>query len=255
MLINGFTLVHSVPLQIVVHPYSPYIKETKNGKIDGIAVRRVNEAFCRMGQNISLNMRPWKRAYSEAQSNMADAIFTIFKTPERELLFDFSKNYIVIQKNILAVRKASQKMTSTPNDLSELKKYELDYVRGYSLGSKLDNIKGKYIPLNGASTDPSMLIRKLLKSRFDALILDKSVLIYNLNNLDLKNDVRIIAPPVQEVPSYIAFPKKRGLAGVRDQFDKAIELMIKDGTFRKVADNFLTGKQKSDCSQGIFIED
>ena len=119
---NIVTLSYAEPLKIVVHSYDPFVLETNNGDIDGIVIRRIKEAFCRMNINITFTLKPWNRAYYEAQNNMVDIIAPLYKNASREQIFEYPKNKIAIHQNVIAIRKNFRKLSSTPKDLSILKK-------------------------------------------------------------------------------------------------------------------------------------
>lgn len=71
------------PLRIVTLEYPPYI-ETKNSQVSGIAVNLVREIFNNLETPIEITVLPWARALNYIETGEADAILTIFKTPQRE---------------------------------------------------------------------------------------------------------------------------------------------------------------------------
>ena len=46
--------------------------------------------------------------------------------------------------------------------------------------------------------------------------------------------MRELTPPVEQIPSYIAFARKPELAGLRDRFDAALEKMKQDGSYDRL---------------------
>ncbi len=62
----------------------------------------------------------------------------------------------------------------------------------------------------------------------------------NKEDGDLKKykDIKKLSPDVQSTPAYMAFSKKRNLLKVRDNFDKVLLEMKKDGTYSKIIKNW-----------------
>jgi polar amino acid transport system substrate-binding protein len=241
---------HSEPLNVSVHPMATFVEQVGDYDVDGIVVRRLQEAFCRMDQELELKVRPWKRAYYELEKAEVDALAGVLKNPEREKLFDFSENHILKPRIILAVRHGYKELTKVPDDLSILATYTMDYVRGYSLMGRLDAVKGRYIPAKGESANPTIAAKKLIDGRFDVLIADEYVLSGVLAKLGASEKVTILKPSIQEKPSYVAFPKALKLKNTILRLDKALESMKSDGSYEQIADDYLAGtKTKFKCDK------
>jgi ABC-type amino acid transport substrate-binding protein len=45
-------------------------------------------------------------------------------------------------------------------------------------------------------------------------------------------------PPLETVPTYMIFPKKRALSTIRQQFNAALKSMREDGTYDKIYQDF-----------------
>lgn len=62
----------------------------EGGRVIGSATEKVREALSRAGLASTIEMRPWKRAYSNALSRPDGCVYSTTRTPEREKLFKWA---------------------------------------------------------------------------------------------------------------------------------------------------------------------
>ena len=67
--------------------YSPPTSMQEGDKVIGSATDKVREAMARSDIAYSIEMLPWKRAYTEARSRVDGCVYSTTRTPERERLF------------------------------------------------------------------------------------------------------------------------------------------------------------------------
>ncbi len=99
-LTTGYAVAEQQPLELVTLQYPPYEYEEK-GEIKGIAVDLITEAFKRMDQPINITFYPFARALKMIELGHADALFTAYKTPEREVMADYSNEVLIQQATSL----------------------------------------------------------------------------------------------------------------------------------------------------------
>jgi len=227
----------------VVHIYPPYVMEMPDGNLDGVVIRHLKEASCRAKLSFNLQLRPWTRAYFEAMNGRADAIFTIFKNAYREQYLQYPNNVLGTQTNVLVVRKGYPALTATPDDLNELRNHSVNYVRGFSLGPRLDAFKGGALPTDGDSIEPKLALSKLLAGRYDVLIIDKLALRYMANQMQVSELLTVLQPDIEHIPVYIAFSKSRGLGDkYLARLDAALKQLAEDGAGDRLLNDFLDGR-------------
>ncbi len=223
-------------LELVTLQYPPYEFE-ENGEVKGVAIDIINEVFSKMKQPISIKVLPWARAIGMIKSGNADAIFTAYKTAERETFADYSKEVLMPQTISLFVLKESN--VAFDGDLSKLGSNSFGVVRKVSYGKSFDGaVKAGTISKVDESKTGVANMEKLLKGRFDILISNKYGAVQIMNDLGKADMIKELAPEVQSVPSYIAFSKKRNRAGIRDKFDVILADMKKTGAFDKIIDSY-----------------
>ena len=228
----AFSQVAADTLEIVTLQYPPYEYE-ENGKTKGIAVDLVRAAFKKIEQPVSISVMPWIRALIMIEKGNADAIFTAFKTPEREKFADYSKEVLMPQEVSLFALKDSK--VTFDGDLSKLYGYLVGMVRKVSYGKKFDDFarENKEVKLYVIKTG-ELNMNMLLIKRIDILI----------SNMGRTEEVEELKPVVESVPSYIAFSKKRNLAAVRDKFDKALAGIKAQGEYDRIIAEFYENLKK-----------
>ena len=227
-------------LEIVTLQYPPYEFEEK-GEIRGVAVAIVREVFRKMNRPVTISLYPWARSLEMANKGEADAIFTIYRTPERESFLDYSNEVIMTQIVSLFVLK--QSTVQFNGDLATLKRYGFGKVRGVSYGKIFDRaVKEKIIDDLDDSNDGEQNMEKLLLGRFDIMVCNKYGAIDILNKLKASHLVRELAPEIERVPSYIAFSKKKNLTRVRDQFDVTLKKMKASGEYDRLINEYFRPK-------------
>lgn len=231
---SNFDFVAAQSLQLVTLQYPPYAyQESDLGEVKGIAVEVLKEALRRLQQPIQISVYPWARSLKMVEEGSADAIFTAYKTTEREAFADFSNEVLMPQVIALFVLKNSG--IQFDGDLSKLANYRFGLVRKISYGNLIDNAvsQGILTQIDYANSGEHNLT-KLLGQRFDILVSNKYGALDILQQKGWQDKVRELQPAVENVPSYIAFSKKRNLSSLRDRLDKVLLQMKKDGSYERI---------------------
>lgn len=235
--ING----HADELQLVTLDFPPY-EYLSNGEAKGAAVEVVKEAFKRMGQPVKISVLPWARAIKMVEDGAADGIFTAYKTAEREQFADYSREVLIPQIVELYVRKDAKIVFD--GDIAKLSGYKFGLVRAISYGDKIDGaLKNKTIGNTEAVNDAEPNFLKLLNARVDIVPSNKYVAVDVLNKLKKLDEVKALSPEVQNVPSYLAFSKKKNLSATRDRFDETLKKMKAEGAYDKIIGDFFRAKK------------
>ncbi|WP_208888177.1 substrate-binding periplasmic protein [Vibrio anguillarum] len=219
-------------IKLVTLDYPPYITQDKD-KLDGVAVRLLRDIFQQIDTPIKINILPWGRAISYVENGTADAIFTAFKTPEREKFADYN-NEVLFNQNIIIIR---PNVSHVIWDKSNIKELSICLVNNVSYGTWLDsmlaqnNFKAIY-KVNSAE----QCVLMLLSNRVDFWVNNEFGARYIAAQMGVTNDIYLETPPLESTPSYIAFSKK----------NQHLDLVKKiDHTLRTKKDNAaLSGEQR-----------
>ncbi|WP_434627139.1 substrate-binding periplasmic protein [Chromobacterium sp. CV08] len=220
------------PLQLVTLQYPPY-QYQDGGEVGGVAVGIVREAFRRVGRPIHVSIYPWGRSLAMVEAGQADAIFTLYRTPEREARLDYSRQVLVPQAVSLFVLKDAA--IRFDGRLEQLAGYRFGVVRSVNYGAVFDEAVrrgGIRIAETAASGEQNM--DKLLARRFDILVSNRLGAWVIIRRQHAEGRVRELQPPIEQIPSYIAFARKPELAGLRDRFDAALASMRLDGSYARL---------------------
>jgi polar amino acid transport system substrate-binding protein len=237
IILCSINIAHAAePVKLVTLEYPPY-QYMENGKVTGIVVDIVNEAFSRIGMTTDISSNAWPRSLSMVKEGNADAIFTAYKNDERVMFLDYSTTVLMPQEVVLFVHPDSAIQFS--GDLSQIKNERIGIVRGISYGSVFDQaIKDGVFSKIEESTNIDQNAKKFANGRFDIFISNKYSALALFKQLGMLDKIKMLAVPVQTVPSYIAFSKARGLSDLRDKFDTVLSQMIADGSYDKIVSQY-----------------
>ncbi len=223
-------------LRMVALSFPPLIYDD-GGKPAGIAYEIVTEAMKKAGHTVSVEIMPWARALETVKEGGADAIFTAYKTPEREQFLNYSTEVLVPQVVSFFVTKDSA--ITFDGDLTKLGKAKIGVVNQISYGSVIDDaIKSGVLANVEKSNDSDSNVKKLLSGRFDVMPSNRYVAQYFLKQQGALDQVKELTPEAQNLPSYIAFTKARDTAKLRADFDAGVAAMKASGAYQQVLDKY-----------------
>jgi polar amino acid transport system substrate-binding protein len=219
-------------ITLVFESYPPY-ESVEGGKIDGIDVAIIREVCKQLGLEPDFQERPWERAQSEVKSGAADAIFSLFKTDEREKFLFFPSKGLSYEKNIIVGKKGKGVKASS---VADLKGKIVGVVKGYSYGDAFDN-EVKNLKTD-ASTNVEMMLKKLDGGRMDVAITNE--LVYNsmVKKLKLQDKLEVVYVQSND-PLYVGFSKAKGEKGQKlaADFGRVLTEMDKKGLLKKAMAN------------------
>ncbi|MCG5239430.1 substrate-binding periplasmic protein [Azospirillum doebereinerae] len=223
-------------LRMVALSFPPLIYDD-GGKPTGIAYEIVTEAMRKAGHTVSVEIMPWARALDTVKEGGADAVFTAYKTPEREQFLNYSTEVLVPQVVSFFVAKDSP--VAFDGDLAKLSAYKIGVVNQISYGSVIDDaIKAGVLPNVEKSNDSDSNVKKLLSGRFDVMPSNRYVAQYFLKQQGALDQVKELAPEAQTLPSYIAFTKARDTSTLKADFDAGVAAMRASGDYQRILDKY-----------------
>ena len=221
------------PVRIVTMDFPPYAYEEK-GRLEGFNIDLLKEIFRRMEMRVDIKLYPWARAVFMVKKGTADAIFPFLKTEKREAFTDYSDVFTTEEMALFVLRDSPLRWHGSLNDLAS---YTFGRVRGYRSGPIFDSlVAGGAIRLEVVDSTIHN-IKMLLGGRFDIMGENRHVALHELKKLNRSGHVRMLSV-IQENPAFLGFSKKRNLRPVIAEFNKVLKGMRKDGTYRKIIDDF-----------------
>ena len=218
-------------LQLVTFEFAPYVREDASGKLSGISVEIVTEAFARIKQPISIDLYPPARAVARYENKEVDGLFTIKMTPERKRVMLFPTHPVIRQDFVFLGRKDSP--SPFIGDLSTLSTLRIGVVTGLTYGDRFTQaLRAGLLKTEGVTT-LEQNIRKLLAQRIDLVVSSRLVAMQAVRELGADALIEVKGPPIETLPSYLGLQLGKHEAIAR-KFDQAIDEMQKDGTLRKI---------------------
>jgi len=220
------------PVVVVAADRKP-LAYAEGGQTTGLFVELTREALRRAGRSVEFRLMPWPRGLSEIREGKADAIVTMFRTPERETQFAFTAEPVLEQTEALFVKKDDP--LPFTGDFAALAGKRIGVVYQTSYGPRIDRaikdgLFGK-VETQGTMVD---LVKMLVHGRIDLLPGDRGRVISSAGAAGLVGQIRELQPAVDVTPSYLAFTRKRDLSSLGRAFDKALREMKSDGTYAAI---------------------
>jgi polar amino acid transport system substrate-binding protein len=180
---------------------------------------------------------PWARCLEEAKTGGVDGVFSSFKLPEREEFLAFPKEALTTQVISFFARQDST--LTFDGNLSPLKDTMIGVITGTSYGATFDAaVKNKTLQNIDSTNTVESNLKKLAAGRV-ALVPSYNYVAFDMaKNLNLLSQIKELSPPLQSVPSYLAFTKVRDLKKMSEAFDTALISMKQDGTYDRIVGKY-----------------
>ncbi|KAF7764144.1 hypothetical protein PCIT_b0063 [Pseudoalteromonas citrea] len=178
-----FTHADEPQLQVVTEEWVPYNFTNNDGEIDGRATKKIREVLADAGISYDIQSYPWARSMKLAQTDRNTMIYSIYRTPEREKLFQWACPLLQPVKEYLFKLKTRKDISLT--SLDDAKQYLVSVVRG--------SVSNEFLIKNGfengtnidITADPSSSPRKLLAGYTDLIMTTEYTAFESLKALDV----------------------------------------------------------------------
>ncbi len=221
---------NKVVLPIATEHYPPYeMLEAVDG-LKGFDYEVLVEIFTRLGYKLKIEFLPWKRALAYTQRGTTLGILTCAYTKEREDYIIYS-NPISKRTTGYYVRKGFK--GPTPLTIADVKGQRVASVSAYASLNAL--IEVGIMPIG--ANDTKSAISMLQRNRFDYLYLNRQSTDFIINQLGLSN--LFTFHPINHKEFFFCFSKKyKGVSQLITSFNKMLETLRKDGTYKKIHDKY-----------------
>ncbi|GAB7023910.1 substrate-binding periplasmic protein [Salidesulfovibrio brasiliensis] len=226
------TVAAAEPLRVVTLSYPPY-EYMEDGEVKGVATRIVREVFRRMDVEIEIELMPWVDALEAVRTGKADAIYTAFKTPERERYLLYPSTELIGQTTSLFVHKGSD--IDYSGQLKPLGNYTFAVVHGVSYGSFFDSaVKEGHVRRLVRSVNGTESVKRFLDGEADILVSNWLEARTILRTLGRENEAEVLTPPLQNILSYLAFSSKSDRLQLLGEFERNLRQIRMDGTYGRL---------------------
>jgi polar amino acid transport system substrate-binding protein len=198
--------------------YPPFTYTTADGTYKGIAIDQIAVIMRDVGHGYGIEMMPWARAITLAETQPWHCAFATARTPDREPRFKWVVP-LYVDRSILVRHASAAIKTAT---LDEAKRFTVGTHRGDYTEQVLKQLGFETIDL---SADVDTTLRKLLGERIDLMPMSESVF----------NKLKADGTPIADV--MVLSEQELGIAcnlGLPDdvihRLRKNLRAMIDDGT-------------------------
>ncbi len=224
-------------IQFVTFEQPPVIY-TQGGQLKGVAVDIVKAVFKEMGQPIKFTTYPFSRSLKMVRENQVDAIFAIVKNESRADDLIFSDQVLLSQDAILLVNYDSR--IQHDGNLVNLRHYRFATLRSATYGSQWQNaMTNNALPrvIELATYRQSLLM--LEKNRVDIVIGSHVTLAQEIKNLNRQHKYKVLYPPLESVPTYMAFAKTKQNYQLKEKFDQILKQFKQNGRYQQIVQAYL----------------
>ena len=167
-LLTHFKLLAVDSIQVVTEEWLPFNYTNSQGQLVGRSTEKVKAILADAGISYTMNSYPWLRSMHLAQTQANTMIFSIYRTQEREKLFQWVCPLMSPVKEYLFTLATRNDVHI--NKLEDAKKYMISALRGdantaYLLDAGFES--GINLDL---TFDPSSNARKLIAGRVDMIV-------------------------------------------------------------------------------------
>ncbi len=225
------------PLQVATDGFRP-VAYLENGHPAGALCDVLAEAGRRAGIPIEIHLLPWARGMAETRAGRIDGIFPAFRTPDRESSLAFP-NETLLEENVAWFSLAGSPIEIGP-DMTGARDHRIALVNRTSLGNRFDEALR-----NGVFTDVETVpdttsaVRTLAAGRVELIAGYDQAIWAEAEQLGLKDRIRQLNPPIENLPAYLAFSRARDLSAESAAIDTALRSMKDDGTYDRIMARYL----------------
>ncbi|MBZ9611311.1 substrate-binding periplasmic protein [Rheinheimera maricola] len=212
--------VHAQILRVAVptENYPPFYYQ-QNGTVSGFSIEVLQAVAAEMALTLEWHHLPWNRMMQEVANGKADTITIFYKNPARESQFHFSSESYYSEPLVLLCRAPCQ--LQYEGQLNNLQQHIIAVVRGYSYGTKLDQLDFQRAAVVDSD---NMLIKQILNGRLEAGIMSSIVARHALAAELQADKIQLLSPVLDYADIYFAFSKQSVVVTPEliKQFDAAL---------------------------------
>lgn len=218
-------------VKLVADPYPPYQYE-ENGIVKGIDHDIITAGFKEHKIETKTRLFPWQVCIEYMEMKKVDGIFQITVTPERGKAFLFSKPFRTAKSVFFRDAKTSVRFNKDDEILTQLKRYKLGVLAGYSYDPIIDSLRE---PVKTEVKSQEMLLEDLSRRKFDLAIMDLGVAAYLIEKMYLDGIERVEGYEITR-QLHVAFQKH--LCELVNLFNSGLDKVKEKGLYNKIFKNY-----------------
>lgn len=214
-------------------PFYPYQFENAEGRLSGMGVELVREAFSRGGYRVNLVQREWSVLLKQVEDGRLTAAALAYRNPEREVFGVFSPPYFALRLAVFYRLDRYANVPASPSQLIALAdrdQLRVGRARAYAYPPEIDALHQRAEQWVVEASDEAQDLDHLINGQVDLVVGDElagtSYLMKNRWDSEIGHTTLEIA--VQ--PVHILFSKGAAPTEMVQRVGQAIDSMRADGT-------------------------
>ncbi|MET1080665.1 MAG: transporter substrate-binding domain-containing protein [Pseudomonas sp.] len=221
---------------IAVDNANPPFMYLHNGQVEGLYPRLLQRVFERLGEPVTFQALPWKRALALGESG-STGIGGIYKNAQREQLYDFSAP--LLEERILVYVRQDQRFDF--QGIADLHGRRVGVIRGWTYSEAFDQAaKQGHIQVKENASDASNF-KMLASGRLDAVLAIEQAGQYSIRRLHLPQIVAL-EQPLNINPTYLVFAKSAHRQALLTRVDQILSAMREDGSLTALVQDSLAAE-------------
>ena len=206
--------------------YPPFCIVDEDGAVTGFSNELLRAAARAMGVEVTFRTGPWSQVKAWLTDGEVQALPLVGRTPERELVFDFTVPYMTLHGAIV-VRK----------DTTDLR--TIEGLRGKKVGVMKGDNAEEYLRREGLDAELvttltfTAALQELAAGRLDAVVVQRLVALRLIEELGL-TDLRIVDEPLKRFRQDFSFAVREGDRETLALLNEGLALVMADGTYRQL---------------------
>ncbi len=204
---------------------SPFMYQDNN-KAEGIYPALIHAIFKRMGKQVEVKAKPWKRVLKMGREGEC-GIGGIYKTKERLRIFDYS-DPLYTETVLVYVR---QNKVFEFNTLSDLEEKIIGVMRGWSYGDAFDSFRQRKTVTIKAVDNDHVAFKRLIQRDLDCLLSLELTGKLMLRKSGYQGVVPLVRP-VAVNDTHIVFAKTKDRQILLEKVNETLAQMKEDGSYQ-----------------------
>ncbi len=206
--------------------YPPFSFVDPDGRAAGFSVELLRAALRVMDREVIFRTGSWAEVRGWLEEGEVEALPLVGRTPERELLFDFTVPYMTLYGAIV-VRDG----TDDVRMLEDLRGRDVVAMAGDNAEELLRRTRLGIRIHTTPSYEHALL--ELAAGRHDAVVMQRLVALRLLDELEL-DGLEVVNRPLEELRQELCFAVREGDRETLALLNEGLALVIADGTFRRL---------------------
>jgi polar amino acid transport system substrate-binding protein len=205
-----------------------------DGRIEGLQVDIVRRMLERAGIPYQLHFQPFARAFHDVLNHRVtglDAIFNLYKSPERFRLFDYT-DPILDNPLVFYIRQGEP--IQYDGDLSALGRLKIGVMRGYTYSPDFTEAIERGIITIDSSESHQNNFQKLLAGRIDVYPVERNVGWFIARQMGIETKVQVLAIPLAVQKGHVGFAKDNPKGSIIPRLNEALNHVKAAGEYDRL---------------------